>query len=578
MPSEVKISAQIKREVDHVKNTDVEIFDGLTFNMYKTIKRINYYLNDKYLECSDANAVFWNLSTPRIPHFAKNIDLDTKDFRPEGYGDTNYFQSWILKKKLQKWFKDNNFGLLLNDLSEGLSNYGSLVLKKVYEDDKATVEEVDFSNLFVDPAVKSIKDSAFVIQLHVLTENQLREKEGVWDDVSKAIESAEMASSNGEDQMLDQGIPYFKVWERWGDYEEDGKWKKMHHIVAGEGDREVILFEEEFEQEDLPYYDFHLGRFRGRFLRVGVVERLFKLQERVNTLVNQNAATTEIASLLLFRTQDGNTRGNLLHALESGDIIQSSDLQQIGIDNRGLSAFLAELNKIELQADELCLTPEVISGDAMPSGTPFRSVATLSNAAKSTFKYIKDSIGERLSKILLDEILPDVIKDWNKGEIFDLAESEEDIKLFDKAIIQFKRLQLVKDVAVAMAKGRGKPIGPEMMIEFSKAIGTELGKQESKKIQLPKGFFNFKFGIGMNPTGESIDKVQQNGAMNNALLMIQQNPAIQNNPLFKQYLENNGISPFKISAAEIQQMATMQTPGAPKQAVKQDQLLSMVNP
>jgi hypothetical protein len=55
---------------------------------HETIKRINLYQNNKFLECNDEGAIFWNLATPHVPHFAKNIDINNKNFRVEGQNKT----------------------------------------------------------------------------------------------------------------------------------------------------------------------------------------------------------------------------------------------------------------------------------------------------------------------------------------------------------------------------------------------------------------------------------------------------------------------------------------------------------
>ena len=72
--------------------------DALKFNQKKTLKRINSYINSQYVERDD-EALFWNISNYRITHFAKNVDLDTKDFLPYGEGEINFVQSWALREK-----------------------------------------------------------------------------------------------------------------------------------------------------------------------------------------------------------------------------------------------------------------------------------------------------------------------------------------------------------------------------------------------------------------------------------------------------------------------------------------------
>jgi hypothetical protein len=111
-------------------------------------------------------------------------------------------------------------------------------------------------------------------------------------------------------------------------------------------------------------------------------------------------------------------------------------------------------------------------------------------------------------------------------------------------------------------------------------IGIEVDTQLPKigrKIEIPKGFFNFKYGIRFNITGESFDKQQQNDAYFNALQMVQGNPAITNIPLFKQYCENNGISWWKLTPKQQAELVQGQQAGQMPRQPRQDALMSQVN-
>jgi len=533
-----KIGELALKEVQDAKQRSIRVTDDYYFNQYQTLERINLYVNNRYQE-RDNDAIFWNLGNPRITHFAKNIDLDTKDLQPYGIGDTTFVQVFILRQKFYKWLEDNKMAIGLNDLSEGIATYGSAIFKLV----KGELKEVKLTNIFFDPTVESVRDTA-VVELHYLTPYQLKQKKDIWDGVEQVLD---------EDAKTDPGNPQkeevYEIWERWGEVEvEEDQFKYMHVIGYGQGDAEVILFEEETKPDKMPYYDFHIGKYRNRWLRVGIVERLFDLQVRVNQLVNQNAAASEIASLLLLRTANGEQIGNVLRQVENGQIIQSEDLQQIGLSNAGLNQFIAELGQIEAKADELCLTPKIVQGDSAPSGTPFRSLAIVSNAAKSTFRYIKERIGETLGYILKEEIFPGLIKQWNTGDIIELAGSEEDVRVYDDSL----RKKLKWDIFVDSILS-GKEITQDELLEVDKVFDAEIEKT-GRKVKYPKDYFNFKYGIRTNITSESVDKQQQNDAYFNALQMVQANPAIVNTPLFRQYVENNGIDWWKLTAPQVQEI------------------------
>jgi len=521
----------ITERIDELKklcNTGIDINEVYNYNQTDILKRIYAYTKGIYLECGDPNAIFYNISNDRSHHFAKNIDLDTKDLMPFGVGETNYYQAWILKQKFQKWLDDEHFAIKLNDLAEKVSTYGSHIIKLTKRDGQLTWDNVDLRNIFFDPTIETIRGNDKV-EIHELNEQQLKEKSEVWE-----FDIEEMKTNENEK---------YEIWEFWGYYEDEYK----QVIGYGEDKDEQILFEKVAKVEDDPYYDFHLSAYEDVWLRVGVVERLFSIQEQVNRLVNFNDKNNEIASLLLLRTQSPTTEGNVLTGVESGQILTSTDLQQIQISNQYLNEFLAQLAQLGARADELCYTPQVVRGESLPSGTPFRSVAVASNNAKSSFRFIRERIGETLGYILKEKVLPGVVATWNKGEIFDLAEEQEDTLIFD----EFYALFLADDF-------RKKKYEAGMLVEQTELetyIKNNLDKlnRQGRKIKIPNKFFDFEWGIKLNVIGESVDKAQRNGAFESILQWIQTNPAIQSNPYFRQYVEDNGITPIRLRESMVQQ-------------------------
>lgn len=491
---------------------------------------------------------------------------------PYGEGDVSMFASYCLRIRFKRWLEENHFAITLNDLSEGIATYGSIVWKQCVEEGETKIEEVDLRNLYFDPTVKYIKQ-ADVVEMHYMTDTEMLDYTDVWDNVDEAIKMARKTTPNGSEQGRDL-VKSNEVWEYWGNIEmENGDYYYKHYIGTGEGDKEVILLEEDADEDMFPYYDFHIGRYRGRWLRMGVVERLFKLQERANTVVNENAQATSIASLLLLRTSDPSTTGNVLQGALNGQIINSQDLQQIGIDNRAFTMLLNELASIERQADLLCMTPEVIMGEQSPSGTPFRSLAITTNSAKSSFRYIKERIGETIGYILKDKILPKVIRKWNKGGIIEIFEDSSDAEMYDKWLKDIMLLDQLKSGAV---------YSPQLEQMIQDEIDKNV-KYIGRRIETGKDIFDFDYKIKFNITGESVDKAQQNDAYFNAIQMVMANPAIIDIPLMRQYLENNGISWWKLTPKQrqdLQQAAMMnsgKTVGQPIQQPQQDQLMGAVD-
>jgi len=537
-----RISERVQQVIYDSKNSYLQLVEGkggininpILYNQREILRKINFYINNRYTERND-DAIFWNISNPRITHFTKLISPDTKDFYPVGLGQHNFLQAWALRKKVRKWFDDEQFYKTLNDTAEGESTYGSLVWKKYKKNGKTCIKEAKLDNLYFDQSVEWIKDTD-IVELHNLSVNDLWSKVDVWDGVETFINKAKKQKTNR-----------FEVWEFTGFLDgEDNRPVYKHVIGSGYGNEQVIFWEEELvsPEKDCPYIDFHLGRYRGRWLRTGVVERLFELQERANQLVNQNAAATEISSLLLLKSNNADITGNVLEQAVNGQIIGDESLAQIGIQNVGLAQFIQEMNMINQQADKVCLTPEIVQGESSPSNTTFRGIAVVNAGAVTAFKNYRQDLFEKIANFLLEEIFPPLVKKWNRDNVIEMAEDDEDVEAYDKAVVEYMKRQALLD---------GNLITPELEAEITGNVQENL-KKVGRRIELEDDFFNFPWGFKMVATDESVDKSAQNDAYFNALQMIGANPTLGDIPLFKQYLENNGISPMKMSPSQKQEL------------------------
>jgi len=567
------ISDEVQKVIKNYVSRSVEIVDSkYQFNQYDTIRRIYLYVNDEFWNNVPEDTIFWNISTPRIPHFAKNIDLDTKNLAPIGVGSLSMVQSFILKTKFKKWVRDNNLAIQLNDISDSLATFGSTVVK-VNRKTKE-VEECDSRNLYFNPTVKSIRD-ANIVEKHYLSETELRAKKDVWENVEKVIDKGI------DDDPKKDSVRNFEIWEYSGEVEVEGDMVYKHIIGSGEGDDEVILFEEELKREDCLYYDFHASKYKGRWLRVGVVERLFKLQAQANSVVNQNAEARTIASLLLLQTSNPDIEGNVLKQAESGDIINDDTLKQVGLDNRAFNVLLGELQQIEMKADKLCMTPDVVTGEKLPSGTTFRGQAQLTNAAKSAFKDAQDRLGAQLEVLLRNEILPQIKKDFRKEEIIEIAGNEEDIEQFDKLIFNRKVKRMLERFKAGELKIDSEEELAKKISEIQRQVTEEL-EQNGRKVRLEKDWLDIEWDIKFNITNESEDKEQTNNAYFNAIQFMITNPNLINTPIMKQYLENNGISWWRVKPSRVQELQGLQ--GQQGQGGQQapepkqpDKLMSLIN-
>lgn len=557
----MKLSEYIKKQLEAFKKPYC-FEENATIDRQYNIKRINFSKRDKYVECSEDDAIYWNICTPRKPHFKKNIIISIKDLYPEGIGENNQFQAWVTKVRFRKWARDDDFSGDMDKLADSLSDYGECVLKVSKGDKDKDVKACDLRMIHFDRSIDF--EHSDKIEIHELTESQIRKKEGIWDNIDEIVKSDNIINENG------QGSKKYRLYEFWGYYksDEEAKPEFIHRIISGSGEQEIVAFDFKKAKEDKPvYYYFKLNDDL-----IGLHERLFVLQELMNRRVNQNDEAQAIASLLLLKSNDSGIKGNVLKDAFSGQIFSSGDLEQIGIDNRALNGYLSEMMAIEAQADRLCLTPEVITGSDMPSGTPFRSTAALMNKAVKAFKPIRTRIANTVIRMLEKEIFPAVVVKWD-DQYMDIADCDNDIIEYDKRVGKY-----LLNVWVADTKSRTGFFPSVIQMEKKKQEIIQRFDERGRRIYIDKGFFNWDYGFIYNATNEIEDRDQQNDVMTNLLDIKTANPAMANDPMFKQLAEKNGVSAVKISQQQIQEQ--IQARGAPTDAkvkTKQDKLMSMID-
>jgi hypothetical protein len=591
----MRITERIKQEIQTFKMA-YTLPNGLEHDHYDVLKRIEYAREGEFYDCDDDEAVYWPLGKDRAPHYSKKLNVDVKHFRPVALGDKHFYQGWILNMRFQRWAKDTGFSIDLDDLTDACTDYGSAVMKLVpaaeqgedAEKTKYDLKECNLNKLYFDTSRRPINSGA-IIEEHELTEYLLKRKnawveylKGNGKTVKDVLEKAEKVSvgnenneSNNQTQTI---VDKFKIYERVGEFELEeyeekeanqhcvkfnGEPKYLHGFYCGNGADEIVLWEEEIEPEDCLYYDFHTDKYKDRFLGVGVYERLFDLQRQVNELVNYNRDAAAVASLLLFYSNNSKIQGqNIIREAKSGNIL-GDKLEQMAIDNRFIDDFLNQLQAIEAKADKLCLIPE--PGDDTVRG----KVLTLNETA-SAFRSARNRILYRLFTLLEKKILPGLVEDWNEEDVMEIANDEVDIRVYDEVMLKFKMNQYI-------AREWARGVNPSMQDKQRFAQETiRTWDREGRRLEEMKGFFNFKYGFKIDPFNELENQEMKNQTMQWIITTIMANPAAANLPYMRQFAEENGIHPHKMSTEEMQAIMQASVKQPEPVGAKPDGILSQV--
>jgi len=560
----MNIFAQIRKEEEEF-NKDVTIVDGFTFNQLETIETIILYYTSRYRsgqfytdgEYRNQRKFFHKINRAPCDAATKNLDIDTKDIYPTATKESDYIKAKILREDLFRYMKKHKIGQLKNRIAEEAPIFGTVVLKKVPGDE--IVEIVDLRNLINDPTIDKLADG-FVIEKHYYTPTELKEKP--WDNIDEAI--ARFTEFHEEEG---KAVPFIEVYERYGEVplswykeargeevlpEDDEKYIKARFIVTGvnnveeteNGTREGGIILEVSEIDEIPYKEYRYTRIKGRWLGEGEVEKTFDPQIRINELTNYKIQGLRLSTLHLFVTPDSLLQSNILNDCDNGDILVAPNgIQPLMNEERNLSAYAQEERRIDDLVVGLTSSYEVVRGETMPSGTPFRSVAVQNINAAKLFDFKRQNLGLFLKEVYREWIIPELLKRLNKEHILDMSDGSEEYKQFEDAIVKYRTWKAIQEMI-----RRGIEFDWRQIDIIKAAIRRKLAK---KQLKIPADYYkDFELDVDMNITGEKYSKSAVLESKFNLLQIIAKNPAVLENPqtvkLFNQIAELSGTSPLEI--------------------------------
>ena len=539
---------QIETEIDNFINGDIEISEGYRFSQYKLIKRIMFYANGIYPKGKtdkQGNYKYWtDIISPRIDSEIKNIDFDTKDIMLYSDSEKDYGTILLLNLRLKEWLRENNKAVELNDDIEYGSGWGNIVWKKV----KGGYERVDLKNFYLtNPTAQTLAETA-VIERHSMTQSDLRKKEGVWKNVQEVIDDCGNKYFSATPDGIDQKeTPYYEIFERNGEISEkslleaqgktggdENKYILAKIILAGlsksRKDKEKhVLFAEEIPE--MPYKEYHRGRYSGRWFRVGIYELLIDIQTRGNEISNQIARGLDWASKTLFRSKDRLLANNILTDLKNGDVVKSEDLQQINVRMEGLDQLIADWNRLMVLADKLCNSYEVVQGETGPSGTPFRTTSLLNQNANKLFDFLREKLALALQDVFQDWILPEMMKDLKRKDVLRITGDGELMDRYYKIIVNAWYIRNLVSLPP-----HSKDIGEAIKSEKEK----ELKEKPEQFIKAEKGWLdNVKPRVYISITGENVNLQQELDTLA-TFIGLEQDP-IRRTALIEKAMKRKGI-------------------------------------
>ena len=528
---DIPILKRINEEIINFQSRLIQIVPLLYFNQWKTINKIFFYFNSKYVtgetDVDGDRKYFYNIVKNPCKIFTKSIDFDTKDIKLITTGGGDPLKTWFMERDLDYWMRDVQFGKILSRIFRELPIFGSVVLKEV----NGTVEFVDLRNLIMEQSAESLDQSNYIDEVHYYTPSEFRRvAKGMpkWKqkDVEEVISEFHKMKNTS----------YIKLYERYGDVtlpDQTYQWSRTFIADVGVNEydanknlvREYVGVELSTEPwEGHPYWEFHTEKIPGRWLGVGVVEMLFEPQIRHNEIVNVQAKATYWAGMRLFFSKDPKAAGNLMSEKNNGDVIIADDpVTQVDMSDRNLAFFNEETMKWDKNISDLTIA-------FAPTGRSAVAVQIAQQQVASYFQQIQKDLAQDLKEMLYEAVMPSFEKANTKEHTLRLVGQDLDI------YIGMIKNQMVLQEIIRVATKPGGQI-PQSKDVIEAAVTASLKQKKEHNLTIPKDFYkNLKYDIDINIVSEAVDVKSQYAARTQLLQAMTADPTMTTDPFKKKLL------------------------------------------
>ena len=513
------IYAQIQKELEDFQTNKVHIAGtknkgdtirylekqngGYNFSQWETLNLIDLYYNSKF-ESGDTDSegqqkVFLNVCAFRSDVASKMVDLDTKNFTFIPEESASKWPAFFMAKEFRVWAKENYFGELLNDVVENYPKYGTVVLKKVGK----TLERVPLKNLRNQQDAKDLRSARYVVEVHEdMSLEDMQAMEG-WDTSNVSMKFGETATvyerygrvpakfynkAKGIDEEVDENESYDCL-----------VISTLAQKKKGETPDGSVLFIEKIDER--PYLEVHWKKQDGRWLGIGEIENQFENQVSRNMIANLRRRALMWSAKKVFQSPDETVAKNLVRDVKDGEVLRiapNGNITQVDMSTHSSSDFSVAEQVWEKNSDQKSFTYEVATGEALPSGTPFRLGVLLSGATKSHFDFKRQKLGLFLKRVITDFVLPEFAKDTNKEHVIALFDSEEGIEILKSIKAEHESNEHIKNTLLE---------GKVPDVDAIKAlVNQEVSKLDTLFVTIPQDFYkNAKYNITLTVTGEEID-------------------------------------------------------------------------
>jgi len=554
--------SKARKEIQSVEDSSVEVVPGYNFNYLQTLNKIDLYFASRFLkgqyDSEGFKKLFIQIAKYRVNTATKSVNIGTKDVQVRGVGE-NYYPAWFFEYELKEFMRDNGWGKLFNDICTKWPRYGSIITKDV----NGNPVLMRLRNMIWDMTQPDLMRSPFIDERHIYTYDEFY-NEGIknqWANLEEVMEMYEKAKME-EIQVIERYgfVPGDELTDNPGNPSE---LVKARTIIAGlefhdadlqSRNRKKLTQKAEILQaleiEKPPYRKLDWEEEDGRGLGVGVMEDLFQHQEYHNDVTHLERKSLHWSSKKFFQTRDPEAPSNLYSQARNGDVFQlKSELSPVAMEERNLPQYNLVFNRIKESADNNSFSHEIVTGEGLASGTPFRLGALLSNAVNTHYAFKRENLGIYIENLVWDFVVPQFKKEKRAAHIFSFNGDREQLEQV--------RDYLVNAYMDSMVRKHFKKTGKyPTLTAFDRElerIQGRLDKQDSVSMELPENFYEnidrLRAKLKVDVSGQDVNSVDLE-TLGNIFKIIAENPGVEQNPtamrLLEQIANEAGQNPRKL--------------------------------
>jgi hypothetical protein len=558
--------AEIEDHLKEYESGTITISEDIEFSMRQTVRQITHYIMSKYmggqLDPQGRRKPFRNIGNSIVDLEWRAKNIDRKSIEAEEL-DGDYIFALIVNKELQQWMKTENFGKTIDDYQRKKSEYGSVLLKKTETADELKIEPVKWEHTAVDP--RDIGGGTKV-EKNYLSPLDLKKKKGIWTETTDGESSIDLVIEAAKKQKKSNGESRIEI------LDVEGEFEKSDLYPEGEEDETIALYNVIYAVVQNKKYCLYINelsesRFKhdkrketeGCDFGVGVWQELIEPQIWTNEAVIGEKVAMDLAGkvVLITNKKDLPSGAELLDG-ETIELDGDEYLKSLQLMPSALPEFQNQIDNwfVNLQRDQSAYPG--VTGEEPKASTPFQSLALQASQSSSIFNKRRDQDGYFILEVLIDWVIPFIIKKINKNHTLTAAYSNGELQQLDQAIIADHANNAAKE-AILSADATApldKPLLPSPISKdiFAAHKQMELSIRGKKRdLFIPKGYITLakiKQKVRFNITDEMHDSQRElNGLATTLQSLAPGDP--ERTSIVQRMMEISGSSPasYPIGAA-----------------------------